>query len=92
MNVLHIAKTNIYDGAANASVALDIMEATYSSDTWHYTDPVTGEKPDIHHAILFREAIIGIAFVGTLCNSKGGYGVTGGMKGTLSNIDGAMFW
>ncbi|KAL7483314.1 hypothetical protein ACHAW6_008965 [Cyclotella cf. meneghiniana] len=92
LNVLHIAKTNIYDGAANASVALDIMEATYSGDTWHYTDPVTGEKPDIHHAILFREAIVGIAFVGTLCNSKHGYGVTGGMKGTLSNIDGAMFW
>ena len=92
VNVLHIAKTNIYDCAANASAALDIMEATYSGDTWHYTDPVTGEKPDIHHAILFREAIVGIAFVGTLCNSKRGYGVTGGMKGTLSKIDGTMFW
>eukprot|EP00804_Cyclotella_cryptica_P018048 CCRYP_008333-RD/>CCRYP_008333-RD protein AED:0.09 eAED:0.09 QI:172/1/1/1/0.70/0.72/25/1395/1365 len=92
LNVLHIAKTNIYDGAANASHALDIMKGTYEGDTWHYTDPNTGEKPDVHHAILFREAIVGIAFVGSLCNSKFGYGVTGGMKGMLSDIDGAMFW
>ena len=29
------------------------MEDTYASDSWHYTDPDSGEVPDLHHAILY---------------------------------------
>jgi hypothetical protein len=66
----------MYDGAANASAALDLMEATYASDSWHYTDPVSGETPDLHHFMAFRSAIVGIASVGGICDSQTGYGVS----------------
>ena len=45
VNVLHIAKTSIYDSAADVVAALDIMKDTYSGDSWHYADPTTGENP-----------------------------------------------
>lgn len=54
MNVLHIAKTTLYDSEAVANDALDVMIGQYSSQSWHYVDPITGESPDLHHAILYR--------------------------------------
>lgn len=91
VNVLHIAKTNIYDGAANVSVALDIMKKQYSGSTWHYTDPISGQKPDLHHALLYRTPKGGYATVGGVCDSRIGYGVSGGVQGTLANI-GTVYW
>ncbi|KAL7506271.1 hypothetical protein ACHAXN_003552 [Cyclotella atomus] len=93
LNVLHVSKTNIYDGAPDATVALDIMRDTYSASTWHYTDPATGENPDLHHALLFRTPRAGYASVGGVCDSKVGYGVSAGMQGTIDKIDsGTLFW
>lgn len=45
VNVLHIEVTTMYDGASDATAALDLMKATYSNSTWHYADPITGENP-----------------------------------------------
>ena len=45
VNVLHIEVTTMYDGASDATAALDLMKSTYSASTWHYADPVTGENP-----------------------------------------------
>ena len=45
VNVLHIEVTTIYDGASDATAALDLMKSTYSNSAWHYADPVTGENP-----------------------------------------------
>ena len=93
VNVLHVSKTNIYDGAPDATVALDIMRDKYSASTWHYTDPATGENPDLHHALLFRTPRAGYASVGGVCDSKVGYGVSAGMQGTIDKIDsGTLFW
>lgn len=55
VNVLHIAKTALYDNENSAGDALDIMVKQYSSKSWHYVDPRTGESPDLHHAILRRD-------------------------------------
>jgi hypothetical protein len=54
VNVLHIAKTTLYDSQTDAGNALDLMYNQYASDSWHYVDPATGESPDLHHAILYR--------------------------------------
>ena len=53
VHVLHIAQTNIYDGAATPSDALTIMSDTYSSGSWHYTDS-NGQVPDLHHLIMYK--------------------------------------
>ena len=92
MNVLHISKTSIYDGAADAVEALNIMQETYSGSTWHYTDPTTGENPDLQHALLYRTPRAGYASVGGVCDSQIGYGVSTCVKGTLEDIDGSVFW
>lgn len=92
VNVLHISKTNIYDGAADVTAALDIMRETYSASTWHYTDPMTGENPDLHHALLYRTPRAGYASVGGVCDSRAGYGVSAGIQGNLEDIDGTLFW
>eukprot|EP00804_Cyclotella_cryptica_P019111 CCRYP_019454-RA/>CCRYP_019454-RA protein AED:0.10 eAED:0.10 QI:0/0.93/0.88/1/0.87/0.88/17/304/1304 len=91
LNVLHIAKTNIYDGAADVTVALDIMKEQYSGSTWHYTDPVSGQNPDLHHALLYRTPRAGYATVGGVCDSRIGYGVSSGVQGTLANV-GTVYW
>ncbi|KAL3788265.1 hypothetical protein HJC23_011897 [Cyclotella cryptica] len=92
LNVLHIAKTTLYDSQTLAADALDVMHNHYSSQSWHYVDPNTGESPDLHHAILYRGLNGGIAFLGTICSSRWGYGVSSGIQGSLSQLGGEMFW
>jgi hypothetical protein len=91
VNVLHIAKTNIYDSAADVTAALDIMKKQYSGSTWHYSDPVSAQNPDLHHALLYRTPRAGYATVGGVCDSRIGYGVSSGVQGTLVNI-GTVYW
>ena len=57
MHVLHIAKTSIYDATTDFMQAFnDVMVPTYADPTtWHYTDPVSGNQPDLHHAILRKD-------------------------------------
>ena len=65
VHVLHIAKTSIYDSSAitNTDQALDFMRSTYGDPTtWHYTDPVSGMQPDLHHGI-FRKSLGGGKFI-----------------------------
>lgn len=92
VNVLHITKTDIYDQASDVIEALDIMRDTYRGDTWHYSDPNTGENPDLHHALLYRTPRAGYASIGGVCDSLKGYGVSAGVQGTLEDIDGTLFW
>ncbi|KAL3803899.1 hypothetical protein HJC23_004061 [Cyclotella cryptica] len=92
LHVLHIAKTTLYDSETSTAGALDVMYNQYSSSSWHYVDPVTGESPDLHHAILYRSLGGGIAYLGAVCNSYLGYGVSGGVEGSISDLGGGMFW
>ena len=34
----------------------------------------------------------GIAYLGSICNSYSGYGVSSGVKGSMSDLGGEMFW
>jgi hypothetical protein len=73
LHVLHIAKTTIYDSKTTTSGALGVMMSQYSNaNGWHYTDSVTGETPDLHHAILYRSLGGGIAYLSAICSSEYG--------------------
>eukprot|EP00804_Cyclotella_cryptica_P014971 CCRYP_000585-RA/>CCRYP_000585-RA protein AED:0.09 eAED:0.09 QI:277/1/1/1/1/1/9/288/735 len=93
LNVLHISKTSMYNTVGNVAQALQLMESTYGSSTnWHYTDP-NGQPPDLHHAILYRSLGGGIAYLGTVCNSRLGFAVSSGVQGSLTDINnGALYW
>eukprot|EP00804_Cyclotella_cryptica_P013844 CCRYP_018166-RA/>CCRYP_018166-RA protein AED:0.04 eAED:0.04 QI:236/1/1/1/0.88/0.7/10/1397/394 len=54
LHVMHIKKTSKYDGDSSTSEALNTMETYYSSNTWHFTHPTTGQVPDTHHALIYR--------------------------------------
>jgi hypothetical protein len=73
LHVLHIAKTALYDNESNTKSALDVMFNKYSNqNTWHYTNPVTGETPDLHHAILYKSLGGGRAYLSAVCDSRWG--------------------
>ncbi|KAL3788242.1 hypothetical protein ACHAWO_008676, partial [Cyclotella atomus] len=90
LNVLHIAKTSIYDSVGNTTYALDLMNSTYGAKDWHYQDPDTGLMPDLHHGVFYKSMGGGIAFVSAICDSSRGFGVSAGMKGTIQNIGDAV--
>ena len=97
LNVLHIAKTSIYDSITNTSGALDLMKSTYGDDAWHYQDPNTGLEPDLHHGVFYKSMGGGIASLDAICDSSRGFGVSAGMKGTAQNIadavsSGSIIW
>jgi hypothetical protein len=85
LNVKEISYATIYDGAGNAGDALDIMFDTYGSNNWH-TDV------DLHHALMGKSVGGGVAYLGVVCNSNYGYGVSGSMNGNFVDINQAMVW
>lgn len=93
MHVIHIAKTTIYDNQSQTSGALDVMMSRYSnSNAWHYIDSATGHTPDLHHGIFYKSMGGGIAYLTAVCDSGYGYGVSAGVRGSLDDIGGEMFW
>jgi hypothetical protein len=91
LHVLHISLTTAYDSAIDSGAALDTMTANFGSVGWHYTSP-SGIKPDLHHALLRRDLGGGIAYVGTICNSNFGFGVSGGIVGNFVSMGNAAVW
>ncbi|KAL7483145.1 hypothetical protein ACHAW6_008855 [Cyclotella cf. meneghiniana] len=92
LHVIHIKKTSRYDSTSTTSQALDAMEAYYSSTTWHFTHPTTGQVPDTHHALIYKSIGGGRAGLEVLCDPEYAYGVTGSMKGSIDDLGGEMFW
>lgn len=87
LNVLHIAKTSIYDNLSDTEDAINLMEDTYrQSDAWHYQDPNTGLEPDLHHGVFYKGMGGGIAYQYAICDSYIGFGVSANMQGTIKNI------
>jgi hypothetical protein len=87
LNVLHIAKTSIYDNLSDTLDAINLMEDTYrQSDTWHYQDPNTGLEPDLHHGVFYKSMGGGIASLSVICDSYYGFGVSADMRGTIQDI------
>ena len=72
LHVMHIAKTNMYDASSSTSAALTLMSSTYGGSNWHYSDPVTGETPDLHQGIFGRSMGGGIASLNAVCSSTRG--------------------
>jgi hypothetical protein len=94
LHVLHISLTTNYNSAIDSGAALDTMTAKFgrsSSVGWHYTSP-TGIKPDLHHALLGRDLGGGIAYLGTICNSNFGFGVSSGIEGNFVSMGNAVVW
>lgn len=61
------------------------MRSKYGGDEWH------SSNVDIHHALLGGIGG-GIAYIGVLCRSDWGFGLTGGLKGKFESIDEPVVW
>ena len=75
LNVLHIDINTNYNTATSTEAALSTMRSIYSRSSWHFTSP-TGVTPDLHHALLSKNLGGGIAYVGVICSSTNGFGLS----------------
>jgi hypothetical protein len=94
LNVLHINLNTNYDTTTNTGGALDIMTTRYARsavDGWHYTSP-EGIKPDLHHALLSNNLGGGIAYMGVICDSSGGFGLSASLRGNYLSMGNAVIW
>jgi hypothetical protein len=74
------------------AVALESMRARYGSTVgWHYTSP-SGIKPNLHHALLGKNMGGGIAYLGAICRSDYGFGVSTGIVGNFVSLGNAVVW
>jgi hypothetical protein len=83
-----------YDSSTSTSAALTTMRTKYARSTsvgWHYTSP-SGIKPDLHHALLSKSLGGGIAYIGVICNSDYGFGLSASLSGTYSSMGNAVVW
>ena len=63
------------------------MRSIYaSSSTWHHPDT------DVHHALLGNPMGGGVAYLGVLCNSNYGYGLSTGLVGTYESMGDDVVW
>jgi len=81
LHVLHINLNANYDSAASTSAALATMRTIFAraGGNWHYTSP-SGVKPDLHHALISRDLGGGIAYVGVICHSDYGFGLSASLS------------
>jgi hypothetical protein len=64
---------------------LSIMRTNYAGNTWH------APNVDIHHALLGRIGG-GIAYIGVVCRSDWGFGLTGGLSGSFTSMGQPVVW
>lgn len=86
---LHVAVVDlntVYDASTSTSNALTIMRNTYAASTWHTAGI------DLHHALLGKGLGGGIAYVGVLCRSDYGYGLTASIGGSFVSLDYRVVW
>ena len=62
-----------------------------SAAGWHYTSP-EGIQPDLHHALLSRDLGGGIAYLGQICNSDYGFGLSTTLSGDYASMGSAVVW
>ncbi len=61
------------------------------SSGWHYTSP-SGIKPDLHHALLGEDLGGGIAWLGVVCSSSLGFGISGNLEGNFVSMSNAVVY
>jgi hypothetical protein len=83
LRVTDIVVSTLYDAATSTSQALDIMRTTYA-----------GVHPnvDLHHALLGGIHGGGIAYIGVVCRSDYGFGLTSGLSGTFQSMGETVLW
>ena len=86
LHVVHVQKTNRYDPAKSTTDALSIMRSTFAGSEWH------SENVDLHHALLAKDLGGGIAYVGALCNSDYGFGLSANLVGTFTGLGASTVW
>ena len=84
--MLTIDLNNNYASASGTSSALDIMRTNYGGNSWHT------EGTDLHHALLGKGMGGGIAYVGVICNSNYGFGLSASLSGSFQSMDNAVVW
>jgi hypothetical protein len=91
LNVLHIDLNTNYNTATSTSTALSTMRSIYSRSSWHFTSP-TGVKPDLHHALLSKNLGGGIAYIGVICSSTYGFGLSASLSGSYRSMGNGVVW
>ncbi|KAL7502085.1 hypothetical protein ACHAXN_000168, partial [Cyclotella atomus] len=86
LHVNTIKLSNLYDSATGTKDALTLMKDKYGGSNWHT------QGVDLQHALLGRELGGGIAYIGTLCNSHYGFGLTSGIFGDFNSLDQRVVW
>jgi hypothetical protein len=86
LHVNTIKLSTLYDAAVSTSDALGIMKNNYGGSTWHT------EGVDVQHALLGKNLGGGIAYIGVLCNSGWGFGLTAGLSGSFLSLDQRVVW
>lgn len=61
------------------------MRTTYGGGTWH------APNVDLHHALLGWGGG-GIAYIGVVCRSDYGFGLTSGLKGNFVSMSQPVLW
>ncbi|KAL9178483.1 hypothetical protein ACHAXT_001821 [Thalassiosira profunda] len=89
INVVAIELTNHYDDISGNDATVDAvikMQEIYGGNSWHR------EGINLHHALLGNPMGGGIAFIGSVCNPLGGFGLSAELQGTFESIDSATVW
>eukprot|EP00804_Cyclotella_cryptica_P008412 CCRYP_003932-RD/>CCRYP_003932-RD protein AED:0.26 eAED:0.31 QI:423/0.87/0.88/1/0.5/0.33/9/0/936 len=86
LHVNTIKLSTLYDSTVSTSDALGIMRSNYGGSTWHT------EGVDVQHAMLGKGLGGGIAYIGVLCNSGWGFGLTAGLSGNFVSLDQRVVW
>jgi hypothetical protein len=92
LNVAQIEVVTRYDNAATSGDALTIMENYYSPAVGNNWKSVNGKPVDLHHALLGRDLGGGVAYLGAVCNTYLGFGVSGGIVGNINSLGGDTYW
>ncbi len=87
LSVVHIAQTSLYDSLTTTTEALSKMRQTYGGSDWHYKE----KEIDLHHALLgnFNG---GVAYIGQVCSSSMGFGLSGGLYGNFESLGAPLVW
>ena len=86
LHVVEISKTSRYDSATSTTDALSIMRSAFAGSAWHSNDI------DLHHALLGKDLGGGIAYVGALCNSNYGFGLSANLSGNFNGLGASTVW
>ena len=86
LHVHSIKLSTLYDSSTSTSEALSTMRNAYGGNNWH------APNVDLQHALLGLELGGGIAYIGSLCNTDYGFGLTAGLTGDFTSLDQRVVW